>query len=134
MSVRLVRRGEGDLYRVYRPLRFGEFYGPTRRAAVPLVNQIIRTGRLEKQSYLISGFSGSGKTTLALTIAMALNCKNRQPNARSGELIEPCLVCDHCQRALSGLVAPLSTSALSFHNASSINKESVEDIINNRCF
>ena len=101
---RLVRRGEltgTNLYTAYRPLRFGELYGPARQAADGLKKQLIlNNSKLSHAAMAYTGPSGTGKTTLALIMALALNCKNPLPD-EDGEFIEPCLECARCKGILN---------------------------------
>jgi len=129
---RIVRRGEGDLNVVYRPLRFAELYGPTRKAAVQFYNWLRQFDRtLTKHSFLISGESGAGKTTLALIISLALNCEDPQPNPRTGDEVEPCLKCGSCQRILRGAMNASDDSPVKFYNSPSIDKDRIRWIVDN---
>jgi len=129
---RIVRRGEGDLNLVYRPLRFSELYGPTRKAAVQFYNWLVNYDRtLTKHSFLISGESGAGKTTLALIISLALNCEDPQPNPRTGDEVEPCLECNSCKRILRGAMNQSDDSPVKFYNSPSIDKDRIRWIVEN---
>jgi DNA polymerase-3 subunit gamma/tau len=87
----IVRRGTGDLNKIYRPCRVDEIIGQE------TINNTI-TNALEKgtlpHSSLFTGPSGCGKTTFARIIALGLNCeKGRSPN--------PCCECDSCKSILN---------------------------------
>lgn len=87
----IVRRGRGDLNKIYRPCKISEVVGH---------ETIKRTigNALDKQtlphSLLFTGPSGCGKTTAARIIAMGLNCEEKM----SGE---PCGQCISCKATLN---------------------------------
>ena len=101
---RLVRRGDStgtNLYTAYRPLRFGELYGPAKKTADGLKKQLLMNdNKLAHAALAFTGPSGTGKTTLALIMALALNCADPKPD-EDGEFIEPCLECAKCKGILS---------------------------------
>jgi DNA polymerase III delta prime subunit len=82
----IVKRGEGDYPRTYRPRRVSELYGPEE------IKRIIGNG-LDKgtlpHSMLFHGISGTGKTTCARIVGAGLLCDK-------GKISEPCWVysCD----------------------------------------
>ena len=85
---KIVKRGEGDYPKIYRPSRISEVYGQGE------IKKIICDG-FDKgslaHSYLFYGPSGTGKTTLARIIAMGLLCEK-------GPTSEPCCECGSCIR------------------------------------
>lgn len=87
----IVKRGRGDLNKVYRPCRVEEVIG----------NETIKRmmkNALEQQtlphSLLFTGPSGCGKTTFARIIALGLNCE-------TGITPNPCCACDACRATLN---------------------------------
>lgn len=87
----VVRRGEGDFARVYRPCRISEVVGNER------VKKIIGKAFADRKvpnTYLFHGLSGTGKTTIARIIELGLNCEN-------GPTAEPCCECKGCKSILN---------------------------------
>ena len=89
---RIVKRGKGDLPKVYRPLKISEVYGQDE------IKEVISRGLDERSlahSILLHGVSGTGKTTMGRIIAMGLNCIE-------GPTSEPCCVCKYCRQVICG--------------------------------
>ena len=86
----IVKRGDGDYARVYRPLRISEVYGQD--TIKTIIAKGLEDGSLSK-TLLFSGVSGTGKTTVARIIAMGWNCSK-------GRTSEPCSECDSCHQVL----------------------------------
>jgi len=86
----IIKRGVGDLGKVYRPCTVKEMIG----------NQTIRnmlTTGIEKgtlpHSIMFTGPSGCGKTTAARIIALGMNCQE-------GRTANPCCKCSSCKATL----------------------------------
>lgn len=86
----IVRRGTGDLNRIYRPCRIDEIFG--NEIAKRLIKNALEQGTVP-QVYLLTGPSGCGKTTAARVVAMYLNCRG------TGE--KPCCECPSCRSILN---------------------------------
>lgn len=87
----IVRRGQGDLNRIYRPCKIDEVVGQE-----TIKNTIKNSleNRTFPQSSLFTGPSGCGKTTFARIIALGLNCEE-------GPTSSPCCKCDSCKAILA---------------------------------
>lgn len=85
------------LARKYRPRNFRELIGQD--AMVQTLGNAIRRGRLA-HAFLMTGVRGVGKTSTARLIAKALNCVG--PDGQGGPTIDPCGVCDSCQKITEG--------------------------------
>ena len=87
----IVRRGRGDLNKVYRPCKISEVVGHDTQKKT--IGNAIEKGTLP-HSVMFIGPSGCGKTTFARIIALGLNCKE-------GPTPEPCCKCDSCRAILN---------------------------------
>jgi DNA polymerase III subunit gamma/tau len=87
----IVRRGRGDLNKIYRPCRIDEVVG--HKTAKRVIKNAIEGGTLP-HSLLFTGPSGCGKTTFARIIALGLNCAE-------GPTADPCCKCHSCKSILS---------------------------------
>ena len=96
-EVLVVRRGDGPLTEVYKPLRFAEVLGNEK--AVALLQRYAR--ERSRRPFLLYGPSGTGKTTLARIYAMSVLCEGD----RSGG-VEPCGECDECRGCLTDTINP----------------------------
>lgn len=134
--IKTVRRGDSDsLFKMYRPLRFGELYGGTVEAAVPFFREMTeKRGGVDEWRWLnqrnsfFHGPSGSGKTTLAHLLGLVLNCENPQPSRVGGEKVEPCLECSSCKRILRGSMKQLDDSPVKIYNSPTLIKDDVKRI------
>src|SRR5581483_3314692 len=81
------------LARRYRPKRFADLLVQDHVSAV--LRGAVARGRVA-HGYLLTGPRGVGKTTAARILAMALNCRRRDPSG------EPCTECEDCVRIWSG--------------------------------
>lgn len=87
----IVKRGRGDLNKIYRPCKIEEVAGQT--TIKRMIKNALENGTLP-HSLLFTGPSGCGKTTFARLIALGLNCVN-------GPTASPCCVCDSCKSILN---------------------------------
>lgn len=87
----IVKRGKGDLNKVYRPCKISEVVGHD--TIKKTVGRALEKGTLP-HSLLFTGPSGCGKTTFARVIALGLNCLE----GMSGE---PCCKCQSCKAILN---------------------------------
>jgi len=87
----IVRRGKGDLNKIYRPCKLSEIIG--HETIKNTIGQALDKGTLP-HSMLFTGPSGCGKTTFARLIALGLNCQD----GMSGE---PCCKCSSCKSILN---------------------------------
>ena len=88
----LIRRGQGDFPRVYRP------YSPYELCGQEEIKRIIANSfenRTVSHSYLFHGPSGTGKTTCARIIGLGLMCEKGKPG-------RPCGKCQSCQSIMGG--------------------------------
>lgn len=87
----IVKRGRGDLNKIFRPCKISEVIGNeiTKRT----INKALDNGTLP-HALLFIGPSGCGKTTFARLIALGLNCEE-------GISGEPCCTCDACRATLN---------------------------------
>lgn len=110
----ILKRGEGDFDKVYRPGNFDEVVGQI------VAKDIIRNA-LEKdvvsRAYLFYGPPGTGKTTIARLIALGLNCEG----AETSPTATPCGKCQACQEILHD-------SSPDYLEINVGNKSSVNDI------
>lgn len=83
----LERHGE-DFKTAFRPRRFDQMYGPSKKLAAKFAQQIANGGP-SNYVHAIIGPSATGKTTLARLIAASLNCDNPQvSNIKGLETVE----------------------------------------------
>jgi len=87
----IVRRGRGDLNKIYRPCKISEVVGHDSQKKT--IGNALEKGTLP-HSLMFIGPSGCGKTTFARIIALGLNCE-------SGPTPEPCCKCDSCRAILN---------------------------------
>lgn len=87
----IVRRGKGDLNKIYRPCTLNEVLG--HETIKNTVGRALEKGTLP-HSLLFTGPSGCGKTTFARIIALGLNCLE-------GMSREPCCKCASCKAILN---------------------------------
>jgi DNA polymerase III subunit gamma/tau len=87
----IIRRGTGDLNKIYRPCRIDEVIG--HETIKKTIKNALENGNLP-HSLLFTGPPGSGKTTFARLIALGLNCIN-------GPTANPCCECDSCRAILN---------------------------------
>ncbi len=81
------------LARRYRPKRFSDLL--VQDHVVAVLRGAVARGRVG-HGYLLTGPRGVGKTTAARILAMALNCRQREPSG------EPCGECENCLRIWNG--------------------------------
>jgi DNA polymerase III subunit gamma/tau len=86
----IVKRGRGDLNKIYRPCKISEVVG--HETIKKTIGNAIVKGTLP-HSLMFIGPSGCGKTTFARIIALGLNCKE-------GPTPEPCCKCNSCRAIL----------------------------------
>jgi len=110
----IVRRGEEEICKRYRPQRFSEVVG--NKAILKSLKKAIENGNTRAKVYLFEGAPGTGKTTTARIMAMGLNCLT------NGDTVEPCLECDNCILSLQD-----QASHVSELNAAILNKK--EDVL-----
>lgn len=89
----LVRRGNDEICKRYRPKRLSEVIG--HEPVVKSLGEALVMGDSRPKAYLFYGERGSGKTTLARILSLALNCDK-------GDIPEPCLECNNCKMAIEG--------------------------------
>ncbi|KKN60611.1 hypothetical protein LCGC14_0530510 [marine sediment metagenome] len=82
----IVRRGKGDLNKIYRPCKISEVVG--NETIKRIINKALENNTLP-HALLFTGPSGCGKTTFARLIALGLNCIE-------GVSGEPCCQCASC--------------------------------------
>ena len=84
-------RGEGDLCKRYRPLRFSEVAGHSSLVAS------LKTAVAEDKAraFILVGDSGTGKSTIARIMALVANCINLQNG-------DACLECKSCKMIAAG--------------------------------
>lgn len=87
----IVKRGRGDLNKIYRPCRISEVVGHD--TLKKTIGNALEKGTLP-HSLMFTGPSGCGKTTFARIIALGLNCKE-------GPTPEPCCECASCKAILN---------------------------------
>lgn len=87
----IVRRGRGDLNKIFRPCKISEVVGHDTQKR--MIGNALSNGTLPHSSMFV-GPSGCGKTTFARIIALGLNCKE-------GPTPEPCCKCDSCRAVLN---------------------------------
>ena len=108
---KLVKRGQGDYARVYRPWKIEEVYGQEE------VKKIIKNGLDNKtlaQAILFHGESGIGKTTFARIIGAGMLCEH-------GPTSQPCFECQECRYVLK-------VSNMSYMEMNNANLTGVEAI------
>jgi len=86
----IVKRGRGDLNKIYRPCKISEVVGHD--TIKKTIGNALEKGTLP-HSLMFIGPSGCGKTTFARIIALGLNCKE-------GPTPEPCCKCASCRAIL----------------------------------
>jgi len=111
----LVKRGDFEITKRYRPRRFSEIVG--NKSTIQALTKSIELGNKRQGSYLFHGQPGCGKTTVARILAMGLNCEK-------GDTVEPCLECDNCIDALNGRAMHISEL-----NLAQLNKKEDADAI-----
>ena len=111
----LVKRGDYEITKRYRPRRFSEVVG--NKSTIKSLTKSIDIGNKRQGSYLFHGPPGTGKTTVARIMAMGLNCE-------SGDTVEPCLECDSCIDALNGRAMHISEL-----NLAQLNKKEDADAV-----
>ncbi len=87
----IVRRGKGDLNKVFRPCKISEVVG--NETIKRTIGKSMENGTLP-HAILFVGPSGCGKTTFARIIALGLNCED-------GVSGEPCCQCTACSATLN---------------------------------
>ena len=115
----LVRRGDIEITKRYRPRRLSEIVG--NKSTVKSMQKCIEMGSKRQGAYLLHGPAGTGKTTLARIMAMGLNCE-------TGDTGEPCLVCEDCVDALLG--GARASHIVELNLARCNKKEDAEEIVN----
>lgn len=88
-----------SLYRKYRPGNFSQISG--QEHIVKTLSRSIKNKRIS-HAYLFAGSQGTGKTTLARIFAKTVNCLNPNINESNLAVIEPCDICESCQKISSG--------------------------------
>jgi len=113
----IIKRGFGDLNKVYRPCTINEMIGNK------TIKNMIATG-VEKgtipHSIMFTGVSGSGKTTAARIIALGLNCQE-------GPTANPCCKCSSCKATLN----QNSFSVIEVDGARTGNIDTMREILDN---
>ncbi len=87
----IVKRGKGDLNKIYRPSKISEVVG--NETIKRTISKAMIKGTLP-HAMLFTGQSGCGKTTMARVIALGLNCI-------TGITDEPCCECVSCKATLN---------------------------------
>jgi len=87
----IVKRGRGDLNKVYRPCKISEVVGHDTQKKT--IGNALEKGTLP-HSVMFVGPSGCGKTTFARIAALGLNCEK-------GPTPEPCCECASCKAILN---------------------------------
>ncbi len=82
-----------NLYRKYRPIRFGELAGQEHISRT--IQSSVASGRIS-HAYMFSGPRGTGKTTSARLLAKILNCA--EPKIDAAGLPDCCCNCENCRR------------------------------------
>jgi len=113
----IIRRGEGDLDKIYRPCTVKEIIGNQ------TIKNMIATG-IEKRtlphSIMFTGISGVGKTTIARIVALGMNCKE-------GPTPDPCCKCSSCKAILN----LNSMSVIEVDGGRAGNIDTMRDILDN---
>lgn len=113
----IIRRGEGDLNKIYRPCTIKEMIGNQ------TIKNMIATG-IEKgtlpHSIMFTGPSGSGKTTAARIIALGMNCQE-------GSTANPCCKCSSCKATLD----QNSFSVIEVDGARTGNIDTMREVLDN---
>ena len=87
----IVRRGRGDLNKIFRPCKISEVVGHD--TIKKTIGNGLDAGTLA-HSLMFIGPSGCGKTTFARLVALGLNCEK-------GPTPAPCCECDSCKAVLN---------------------------------
>lgn len=87
----IVRRGKGDLNKIYRPSKISEIVG--NETIKRTIGKSMTQGTLP-HAILFTGQSGCGKTTMARIVALGLNCM-------TGITGDPCCECESCKATLN---------------------------------
>jgi DNA polymerase III subunit gamma/tau len=90
----ILKRGEGDFDKVYRPGNFEEVIGQT--VAKDIIKNALEKDQVSR-AYLFYGPSGTGKTTIARLLALGLNCEG----AETSPTANPCGKCQPCTEILN---------------------------------
>lgn len=113
----IIKRGEGDLNKIFRPCTIKEMVGNQ------TIKNMIATG-IEKgtlpRSLMLTGISGVGKTTAARIIALGMNCKK-------GPTASPCCECSSCKATLN----LNSLSVLELDGARTGNVDTMREVLDN---
>jgi len=113
----IIKRGFGDLNKVYRPCTTKEMIGNQ------TIKNMITTG-IEKgtlpHSIMFTGVSGAGKTTAARIIALGMNCQE-------GQTANPCCKCSSCKATLD----QNSFSVMEVDGARTGNIDTMREILDN---
>lgn len=89
----ILKRGEGDYDRAYRPGTFEEVTG--QEVAKDIIKNALEKDQVSR-AYLFYGPSGCGKTTIARLLALGLNCQG----AETSPTAYPCGKCSACSEIL----------------------------------
>ena len=111
----LVRRGEEEICKRYRPQRFSEVVG--NKNTIKSLQKAMEMGEKRPKVILLFGSRGCGKTTIARILANGLNCKTT-------DTVEPCLECDNCKASLLGKAMHITEL-----NLAQLNKKEDADAI-----
>jgi DNA polymerase III subunit gamma/tau len=87
----IVKRGQGDLNKIYRPCKMSELIGHDVQKR--MIGNAINKKTLP-HAMMFVGPSGCGKTTFARIVALGMNCAE-------GPTSEPCCKCDNCKATLN---------------------------------